>query len=45
MRPVWEGRPIVSLGNGIVGVVALAIAVWLVYFVIEVARTVGVWPF
>lgn len=28
----------------VVTVIALAILVWLVYFVIEVTRTVGVWP-
>lgn len=34
-----------ALGNGLVGVLALALAVWLVYFAVEVARQLSVWPF
>jgi len=31
---------------GTVGsIVGLAVAVWLVYFVVEVSKTVHVWPF
>jgi hypothetical protein len=30
---------------GIVSWIALAIGVWLVYFVIEVSRQLHVWPF
>lgn len=40
----WEGRPGIALGNGLVGVLALVLAVWLVYFVIEVSRQLHVWP-
>lgn len=31
--------------SGVVGVVGLAVCVWLVYFVIEVGRHDHVWPF
>lgn len=33
-----------GIGSTIVAVIVIAICVWLVYFVIEVSRAVGVWP-
>lgn len=33
-----------GIASGLVSLVFLAVAVWLVYFVIETARTIHVWP-
>jgi hypothetical protein len=32
-------------GSWLLGALAIALTVWLVYFVIEVARRLEVWPF
>jgi len=45
VRPRWEGSALVALGSGLVSIVATAIAVWLVYFVVVVAQRLDVWPF
>lgn len=43
--PRWEGRPFVSIGNGVAGAIVMAVVVWLLYLAVKLAQHVSAWPF